>query len=83
MLNSRGPLPIAGANSRKSEASAVNKFHCSLRRLYDEDSGQDMIEYVLIAALIALAAIAAISNFSTDIANYYNTNVTQKFQNAL
>lgn len=38
-----------------------------------EESGQDLIEYALIAALIALAAIGAMTTLSSDIANEFNS----------
>jgi len=36
------------------------------------DSGQDLIEYALIAALIALSAIAAMGSLSNKISNEFN-----------
>ena len=38
-----------------------------------EDSGQDLIEYALIAALIALGAIVAMGSLSTKIGAEFNT----------
>lgn len=46
-----------------------------LTRLWREDSGSDMIEYVLIATLIALAAIASMEGVGSKIAAYYS-NIT-------
>jgi pilus assembly protein Flp/PilA len=43
-----------------------------LRALLREESGQDLIEYALIAALIALGAIAAMGGLSNSIANEFN-----------
>lgn len=43
-----------------------------LQNLLSEESGQDMMEYALIAALIALAAIAAMGTLGNTISNYYN-----------
>lgn len=42
------------------------------RFLYEE-SGADMIEYALIATLIALAAIASIQGVGGKIASYYSS----------
>ena len=39
----------------------------SLANLHKEDSGQDLIEYALVVALIALAATAGMSNLATAI----------------
>ncbi len=44
-----------------------------LRALVDEESGQDLIEYALIAAIVALGAIAAMGSLSNQIANEFNT----------
>lgn len=44
-----------------------------LRALFTEESGQDLIEYALIAALIALGAIVAMGSLSNSIANEFNT----------
>lgn len=41
--------------------------------LLADDSGQDLIEYALIAALIALGAIAAMKGLSTKISNEFNS----------
>ncbi len=44
-----------------------------------DDSGQDMIEYVLVAALLALVSITAVNNLSTKISTAYSnlaTNLT-------
>lgn len=37
------------------------------KRLFKEESGQDLIEYVLIAAMISVAAIAGSSTLVTNI----------------
>ena len=38
-----------------------------LKNLHKEESGQDLIEYALIAALIAVACVAAMQNLATAI----------------
>jgi pilus assembly protein Flp/PilA len=38
-----------------------------LRSLHNDESGQDLIEYALVAVLIAVGAIAAMSSLATDI----------------
>jgi pilus assembly protein Flp/PilA len=42
-------------------------------RLVKEDSGQDLIEYALIAALIALGAVAGMKTLATDISSAFST----------
>lgn len=43
-----------------------------MKRLLTETEGQDLIEYALLAALIALAAITAMSNLGTAINGKFN-----------
>ena len=38
-----------------------------LRNLHQDESGQDLIEYALVAALIAFAAVTAMNGLSTSI----------------
>lgn len=49
--------------------SGVRLLSC----LWNEESGQDLIEYALIAALIAIAAIAAMRGLTNKINNEFNT----------
>jgi pilus assembly protein Flp/PilA len=42
-----------------------------LQRLWHEETGQDLIEYALIATLIALVAITGLNGLSTKITSYY------------
>lgn len=42
-----------------------------LRSLLHEESGQDLIEYALIAVLIALVAITGLNGLGSSIKNYY------------
>lgn len=46
-----------------------------LKRLISETEGQDLIEYALLAALIALAAVVAMTNLGTAI-NTKFTNIS-------
>ncbi len=41
-------------------------------RLVQEDSGQDLIEYALVAALIALGALVGMKALATDIGSAFN-----------
>jgi pilus assembly protein Flp/PilA len=38
-----------------------------LKNLHKEESGQDMVEYALLALLVALAAVAVLPTLGTDI----------------
>jgi pilus assembly protein Flp/PilA len=42
-----------------------------LKRLWNEEEGQDLTEYGLLLVLIALAAIAAMSKLGTAISNTF------------
>jgi pilus assembly protein Flp/PilA len=55
------------------EKYRMNNLSTLLRKLLNEDSGQDLIEYALIAALIALATITAMKTLSNKIGSEFNT----------
>jgi Flp pilus assembly pilin Flp len=42
------------------------------RRLADEDSGQDMLEYALVASFMGLASVAGINGLASKVANDLN-----------
>ncbi|HZC43439.1 MAG TPA: Flp family type IVb pilin [Acidobacteriaceae bacterium] len=42
-------------------------------RLVQEESGQDLIEYALVAALIALGALTGMKALADDIGTLFNT----------
>jgi pilus assembly protein Flp/PilA len=44
-----------------------------LRGLFREDAGQDLIEYALVAGLIGLGAVLAMTGLATKIGNSFNT----------
>lgn len=50
----------------------MSSLNTVLRKLLKEDSGQDLIEYALIAALIALATITAMKGLSNAIGSEFN-----------
>jgi pilus assembly protein Flp/PilA len=45
----------------------------TLSSLLSDESGQDLIEYALVAALIALGATAAMSSLATTISSAFTT----------
>jgi len=51
----------------------MTNLNVMLRKLFHEDSGQDLIEYALIAALIALAAITAMKGLTNKINSEFNS----------
>ena len=52
-----------------------------LKNLMTEESGQDLIEYALVAALVGLGAITAMKGLSNSIGNAFNTVGTQLTSN--
>ena len=52
-------------------AGRLSQLRHALLRLNREDSGQDLIEYALLAALIALAATVGMSTVASDINNAF------------
>jgi pilus assembly protein Flp/PilA len=45
----------------------VKRFNRNMTRLVDNESGQDLIEYALVAALVALGAIASMKTLGTKL----------------
>jgi pilus assembly protein Flp/PilA len=43
-----------------------------LNNLIAEESGQDLIEYALVAALVGLGSVASMSSLASSIANTFN-----------
>lgn len=46
-----------------------------LRELWHEEDGQDLVEYALVAALIALASVAALNTVASDLKNAFSNAV--------
>jgi pilus assembly protein Flp/PilA len=44
----------------------------TLHNLLNDDSGQDLIEYALVAGLIGLAAVTAMNGLATKISTAFN-----------
>jgi Flp pilus assembly pilin Flp len=52
-----------------------------LKKLHSDESGQDVIEYVLVAAIITVASIATIGQVGTHVSTMWNnlyTNIQNK-----
>jgi pilus assembly protein Flp/PilA len=47
----------------------------ALKRLWQEEKGQDLVEYALVAALIALASVAALNNVAGLLKTAFNNAV--------
>lgn len=50
-----------------------NRMKQLVKKFMNEESGQDLIEYALIAALIALAAVTAMKTLANNIGSEFNT----------
>lgn len=57
-------------------------LRAKLTDLHRDDSGQDLIEYALLAALIALAATVGMQTVASDINNAF-TKIGSKLSNAV
>jgi pilus assembly protein Flp/PilA len=51
-----------------------------LKKLHSDESGQDVIEYILVAAIITVASIGAISNVGSHVSTMWN-NLYNNIQN--
>jgi pilus assembly protein Flp/PilA len=60
----------------------MSKVALILRTLRSDESGQDLIEYALIAALIGLGTVAAMSTLASNIATSFS-NVGSQLTNAI
>lgn len=45
----------------------------NLKDMFTQEEGQDLVEYALVVALIALAATAGMRTLATDISNAFTT----------
>jgi len=50
----------------------MNNMKQIFKNLIAEESGQDLIEYALVAALVGLGAVAAMKGLSNSIGNTFN-----------
>lgn len=50
----------------------MTNFKAMFARLVKEDSGQDLIEYALVAALIGLGAVASMKTLTSYIGDAFN-----------
>ena len=65
-----------------SDPPAFSVYAPSLEHLLRDDSGQDMIEYALIATFIGLSTVTGIHGLASSVANYFNI-VDSGFNNSL
>lgn len=60
----------------------MTRMSAFAKRFINEESGQDLIEYALVAGLIGLAAVVAMSTLGNTIGNGFNS-VGNTLTNAL
>jgi len=53
--------------------NALLKLHVNVQCLMAQDEGQDMVEYAMVAALVALGATAAMKGFATSLSTAFST----------
>ena len=58
---------------RTARKLAIIHIRTTMRRLLSDDSGQDLIEYALLLALMALTLTVAVKGISNKITNTLNT----------
>ena len=51
----------------------MGKFKAVMHEFVQDESGQDLIEYALVAGLIGLGAITAMSGLATSIKSAFNS----------
>ena len=73
-------LGRSAAENRMKENYLIMNMKQLLKNLMSEDSGQDLIEYTLLAALIALVAIASVGALGKTVNNVFN-NVDTSLSN--
>ncbi len=59
---------VAGFAGRERSNMKLRVF----RNLLREESGQDLIEYALVAAVLALAAVAGMTTLASNISNAFS-----------
>jgi pilus assembly protein Flp/PilA len=51
----------------------MKNYRAILNHLLRDESGQDLIEYALVAALIGLAAVTAVGSIGNAVSNVFNS----------
>ena len=51
----------------------INKLKHIVSNLVSDESGQDLIEYALVAALLGLGAVASLKTLATTLSNAFNS----------
>ena len=62
-------------------AASPQSVFIGLLRLYRDDSGQDIVEYALIASFMGLGTVAGVHGLAASVAGYFNT-ILNAFESA-
>jgi pilus assembly protein Flp/PilA len=68
-------------NEKKHAAIATTSLLNLLARLYRDDSGQDIVEYALIAVFMGLSTVVGVHGLASSISNDLTT-ILNAFSNA-
>lgn len=72
MRETGGTKAHGGQPPERREKCMLSKATIAWRRLLRDESGQNMIEYALVAALIALGAIVAMQGVATSLSTAFS-----------
>jgi Flp pilus assembly pilin Flp len=71
-------LSFGKAQAREvSGGKMLHTFNRTLKRVWEEIEGQDLIEYALLIVLVSLLSVAAMRNLASGISNAYGKAATQ------
>jgi pilus assembly protein Flp/PilA len=65
------PASPGAGNEKLKEKTMTNLILKSLSRLHKDEAGQGLVEYALILALVAFAAVVAMQTLASDINNAF------------
>jgi pilus assembly protein Flp/PilA len=68
-----GASSVAGPPGIEVTPNHVRKVADALRGLFHDDSGQDLIEYAMVAALVGLGVLGAVRGVKNSIGNTFNS----------
>jgi len=77
-----GQLVVAIKPWSKAQAIGSSEMMHLTKRLFEDECGQDMIEYALVTAAIGFGCIAAIGGIANPVVNAYYS-VTNNFTNGV
>jgi len=70
------------STQQQKRRNTMQNFKQLVNNLISDESGQDLIEYALVASLIALGAVAAMTNIKTSINSAF-TSISTSLTSAI